>query len=257
VENAVGPGLAKALDGHYLERTPAGRAPGQASVTARIFVRGGDVAHGREIVATIRLGAAPLHRRTYKQDTGPGTLHPPLAAALAQLAAPAPTQHVLDPFCGDGTIAIETALAFPDVNVMGSDLDPTRLANAERNADRAGVPVSWRRADATEPGAVPRVDAVITNPPWDVTVRTTGRLDAFWDRLPQLLADAGRIAAIADVDLDVPSTLEKRGFELTLATRIRLAGRISHLMLTGPLPDALSTWRQRALTAKIITPTGF
>jgi 23S rRNA G2445 N2-methylase RlmL len=265
VENAVGPGLAGALDGHYLERTPAGRAPGTASITARIFVRAGDVARGSEIVATIRLGAAPLHRRAYKQDTGPGTLHPPLAAALAQLAAPKPTQHVLDPFCGDGTIAIETALAFPDAHVAGSDLDKIRLANAERNAIRAGVPVSWRRADATDTRADPRadhrVDAIITNPPWDLTVRTTGRLNAFWNQLPQLLADGGRIAAIADVGLDIPSTLEKRGFELTLGTQIRLAGRMSHLILAGtlagPLSDALSTWRQRALAAKIITPTGF
>jgi 23S rRNA G2445 N2-methylase RlmL len=254
VENAFGPGLAKTLDGQYLERTPTGRAPGTASVTARIFVRGSDV------VATIRLGATPLHRRTYKQDTGPGTLHPPLAAALAQLAAPVPNQQVLDPFCGDGTIAIETALAFPEAHVAGSDLDKTRLANAERNADRAGVLVSWRQADATARTNA-RVDAVITNPPWDLTVRTTGRLNAFWNQLPQLLADGGRIAAIADVALDIPSTLEKRGFELTLGTQIRLAGRMSHLILAGilagPLSDALSTWRQRALTAKIITPTGF
>jgi 23S rRNA G2445 N2-methylase RlmL len=257
VENAAGLGLAKTLDGHYLERTPAGRAPGPTSITARIFVRG-DVAHGSEIVATLRLGATPLHRRAYKQDTGPGTLHPPLAAALAQLAAPEPNQHVLDPFCGDGTIAIETALAFPDVNVTGSDLDKTRLANAERNAARAKTRAAWRRQDATAPGADPtRVDAVITNPPWDVTVRTTGRLDAFWNQLPRLLTDGGRIVAVADVDLDVPSTLEKRGFELTLATRIRLAGRMSHLISTGPLPDALATWRQRAVAAKIITPTGF
>src|SRR5205807_1261372 len=143
VEHAVGPRLAGELGGRYLRRTPAGRDAGSPGITARIFVRGGDV------VATLRLGAAPLHRRAYKQNTGPGTLHPPLAAALAQLAAPAPGEHVLDPFCGDGTIAIEAALAFPDAHVDGSDIDADRLANAGRNADRAGVAVAWRRADAT------------------------------------------------------------------------------------------------------------
>lgn len=249
VEHAVGPQLAAALGGRYLRRTAAGRDPGSPSITARIFVRGGDV------VATLRLGAAPLHRRAYKQDTGPGTLHPPVAAALARLAAPQPGEQVLDPFCGDGTIAIEAALAFPAAHLAGSDIDQTRLANAERNAARAGAHVSWRRQDATRLAG--GADVVVTNPPWDISVRTTGRLDAFWQRLPQLLGPSGRLAAITDADLDVPSTLTKRGVELTLATRIRLAGRVSHLMLTGPLPDAPATWRQRALAAEVVTPAGF
>jgi tRNA (guanine6-N2)-methyltransferase len=234
-------------------RTRTGRAPGTAGITARIFVRGVD------IVATIRLGAAPLHRRAYKQDTGPGTLHPPLAAALAQLAAPTAGEHVLDPFCGDGTIAIETALAFPGTQVSGSDIDGGRLTNAARNAARAGVDVLLRHADASQPTDT-TVDVI---PPWDLSVKTTGSLAAFWGQLPHRLTNGGRIAAIADSDMDVPSTLEKHGFVMALATQIRLAGRMSHLVLAAkagdaqPLPEELSSWREQAMAAGIVTATGF
>ena len=98
----------------------------------RVAVRDGAVA------AALRIAARPLHRRDWKLDTGPGTLHPPMAAALARLASPEPGRTVLDPFCGDGTIAIETALAFPEVRVVAHDLDPDRLdeRRAQRRAGR-------------------------------------------------------------------------------------------------------------------------
>jgi hypothetical protein len=43
------------------------------------------------------------------------------------------------PFCGDGTIAIETALSYPDVRVTASDIDPVRLTPAGRLCLLAGV----------------------------------------------------------------------------------------------------------------------
>src|SRR5213080_4784960 len=136
VEAAAGAALAPVLGATFVARTDAGSA-GESDVTVRLFLR------GPVAVAALRLGARPLHRRAYKQDTGPGTLHPPLAAALARLAAPAGGEHVLDPFCGDGTLAIEAALAYPDARVTGTDIDPARVANARANAQRAGVAVEF------------------------------------------------------------------------------------------------------------------
>ncbi|HEX6869578.1 MAG TPA: methyltransferase domain-containing protein, partial [Micromonosporaceae bacterium] len=207
----------------------------------------------------------------YKQDTGAGTLHPPVAAALARLACGVdePPRLLLDPFCGDGTVAIEAATSYPDAWVAGAELDPARLANARANADRARARVRLVRADAGRPpwhaGAV---DAVVTNPPWHLAVAAAGQLAGglapFWRELPRLLSRRGRVCLIADADLEPARTLVALGFDLGLQTRIRLAGRVSELVLAAPpgrsapaLPASAATWRSRAIAAGVVTQTGF
>jgi tRNA (guanine6-N2)-methyltransferase len=266
VENAIGAALAPVLGGAYLSRTADGRTAdgrgadgqdaGQPDLTVRVFVRGGTA------TVALRVADRPLHRRGYKQDTGPGTLHPPVAAALARLADPAPGATVADPFCGDGTIAIETALSYPDTRLFASDIDPVRLANAERNCERAGVDVTLSQQDAGQLGAS-GLDAVLTNPPWNLAVEARGvlhsSLDPFWRRLPELLAPTGRLCLLADVELDAPGTLRRLGYRVALATQIRLAGRVLHVIRCGPgsLPAGLARWRGKALTAGVVTETGF
>jgi 23S rRNA G2445 N2-methylase RlmL len=258
VEHAIGPLLAARLAGTYLRRTTEGREPGEPDLTVRVVVRDGGVS------AAIRLAERPLHRRAWKRDTGPGTLHPPVAAALARLADPAPGRSVLDPFCGDGTIAIETASAYPGTRVTGHDLDPARLENATHNAARAGVSVTLAQVDAGEPGTC--ADAVITNPPWNLAVDGTGTLRTglgpLWRRLPALVAPGGRFVAITDATLDAPTALAGAGFALGLAVRVRLAGRVSDVVLAArgrppELDDSLRAWWERAITAGVVTADGF
>lgn len=248
VEQAVGPPLAALLGGRYLRRSAEGREPGEPDLTVRVLVREGVV------TAAVRLGAQPLHRRDWKRDTGPGTLHPPLAAALARLAAPAPGQTVLDPFCGDGTVAIETALAFPAAQVVARDLDPVRLENTRRNAARAGVSIATEQADAGYSDGRP--DAVITNPPWNLAVDGAGSLrrglDAWWRRVPFLLHPAGRFVGITEGDQLVLGPLSRDGLEVGLFTRVRVAGRVADIVLASPggragLPDGLRRWREHAI----------
>jgi tRNA (guanine6-N2)-methyltransferase len=258
VEHAVGPALAARLGGSYLRRPAEGREPGEPDLTVRVSVRNGVA------TAAIRLAAQPLHRRDWKQDTGPGTLHPPVAAALARLASPELGETVLDPFCGDGTITIETALGFPEVRVTGHDLDPDRLANAARNAERAGVSVTLAQADAGRPGA--HADIVVTNPPWNLAVDAAGALggglDPFWRRLPGLLTRTGQFVAVTDASLEAPAALVREGIALGLATRVRLAGRVSDVVLASPthhpeLPGPMAAWRQRAIAAGVVSADGF
>jgi tRNA (guanine6-N2)-methyltransferase len=263
VENAAGRLIASLVGGFYLERSAAGRAPGDPDLTARLFVR------GETTIAALRVPHRPLHRRGYKLDTAPGTLHPPVAAALARLSVPAAGTSVRDPFCGDGTIAIETALAYPAAHVSASDLDPVRLENTRRNAERAGVRVSLSVRDAgTLTAADGPVDAVVTNPPWNLNVAGGGTmarsLRPFWRRLPDLLADTGRLVAIADADQDLPKALRAAGFRTVLGARIRLVGRLSDIVLAAPngrpepaLPQGLARWRERTIAAGVVTRSGF
>jgi tRNA (guanine6-N2)-methyltransferase len=261
VANAAGAALAPIFQGFYLERTSEGRQTGEPDLTVRIFLR------GTAAVAALRLGRRPLHRRDYKQDTGPGTLHPPVAAALARLVAD--TGVLIDPFCGDGTIAIESALSYPDALVVGSDLDPDRLAGARRNARRAQVTPLLVRADAANPPWRPgAVNAVVTNPPWNLAVEAGGQmqgtLDPLWRELPDLLSGEGRICAVTDASLEVPAALRRIGYAITLQPQIRLAGRVSHLVLGAPpgraapaIARGLADWRRRAIADGVITNEGF
>lgn len=176
---------------------------------------------------------------------------------------------VADPFCGDGTIAIETALSYPDVRVTASDIDPVRLGNAARNCARAGVEVTLSQQDA---GRLDwpelSVDAILTNPPWNVAVEARGRLrrslDLFWQQLPGLLTPAGRLCLLADVQLNAPDRLQRLNYRVMLATQARLAGRVLHVLLCAlprqvrpGIPDGLAAWRRRALAEGVVTEAGF
>ena len=153
--------------------------------------------------------------------------------------------------------------------MIGAELDPARLANARRNAALAGVRPSLVRADAARPPYRPgSIATVVTNPPWSLAVNATGALHnslaPFWRRLPPLLAPTARIAAILDADLAAPALLCKLGYQIGLQSTIRLAGRLSDLILATPpgqdpprLAPSLNAWRHRAIAANAITEHGF
>ncbi|MFI0418304.1 TRM11 family SAM-dependent methyltransferase [Spongiactinospora sp. 9N601] len=94
---------------------------------------------GTDATLMLRVAPRPLHRRAYKRHTVPGTLHPPVAAAMARLADIRPGDVVADPCCGAGTLLIEAARLQPDAVPRGYDLDPTALHAARANASAAGL----------------------------------------------------------------------------------------------------------------------
>ena len=257
-EDALGAALSSRLGGRFVSRSGADGPSSPVDLTVRVFL------DGTQATIAVRVAAAPLHRRLYKNRAERGTLHPPLAAALGLLLGPVTV--VADPFCGDATIAVELLRRDPGVQMLASDLDPARVANAVANAADSSTTPLLVRADA---GALPwrshTVDAVATNPPWNLAVDATGLLrhglDPFWPELRRVLTGAGRLAIVADEAMSLPKTLLAQGYSCPLAQQIRLAGRVSDLILAGPagtrLPADLARWRDRALAASIMTGTGF
>jgi tRNA (guanine6-N2)-methyltransferase len=265
VEDAAGPVLGRSLGAGYVSRSAgaAGWPAGGTVLTVRLFLQGTDV-H-----VALRAGARPLHRRGWKVRTGPGSLHPPVAAALARIARHPAGGLVADPFCGDGTIPVEVALADPSARVVAADLDRDRLGNASVNAAQAGVPVRFVRADAGGPLLRSgRLDQVITNPPWNRAVGAAGRAAAglapFWRQLPAAFGPHGRVAVIADAGLGTAASLRGHGYDIALVQGIRLAGRLSEILVATPpavaplpLDPVLTSWRQRAISSNIVSAEGF
>ncbi|GAB3000011.1 methyltransferase domain-containing protein [Saccharothrix stipae] len=137
VEDAVGVPLASVSGGVYRSRR-AGRVPAAGGSSWRVTI-----VDDRALLA-LRVADRPLHRRGYRVASRPGSLHPPLAAAM--LAGVRPGSTVLDPFCGTGTIPIEAALvAWPvapvihNLHIVAGDRDRAALASALINADRAAM----------------------------------------------------------------------------------------------------------------------
>jgi 23S rRNA G2445 N2-methylase RlmL len=185
LEDAVGKPLAAKMRLPYYERR-AGVAPPTGAMTWRLTIE-----DDRALLA-LRIGPAPLHRRSYRRITRPGSVHPPLAAAMIRLAQPATGSRLLDPCCGAGTIPIEAA--DHKLTIIGSDYDPAAIEAARTN----GSGITWLTADAGSlPLASGSIDLVITNPPWDRQVPAAGLFKHhFWPELRRVLHSDGRAVVL-------------------------------------------------------------
>lgn len=201
VEDAVG----SRLPGYQSRRGGVKPPPG---VTWRVTLEG-SLAR-----VAVRLGDVPLHRRPYKVASVPGTLHPPVAAAMARLAGVADRHVVLDPCCGAGTTLAES----PGRRV-GFDLDVRAAA-----ANLPGVAVAV--ADAARlPVGDRSVDRVLVNPPWGRAVQPRGGLARdlapLWRELRRVLAGDGVVAAL------LPDELAPAGFRTLRRVPIRVRGQLA------------------------------
>ncbi|MEU6786325.1 methyltransferase domain-containing protein [Nonomuraea angiospora] len=217
IEDAVGAELARPLRLPYHSRRDGARPPRDA-MSWRVTIEG-----DRALIA-LRLADRPLHRRAYKTDSIRGTLHPPVAAAMAALARLGGAGTVLDPCCGAGTTLIEAHALAPGARLLGFDHDPAALRAATANArPGGGAAFGWGVADGGRiPLAGGSVDRVLVNPPWGRQVPPRGLLardlGPLWREVRRVLAGDG--LAVALVHDGIP-----RGFALEEAVRVSLSGQ--------------------------------
>jgi len=185
-----------------------------------------------------------LHRRGYREEGGAAPLRETLAAGVLRLLGWDGSIPLADPLCGSGTFVLEAALlaarrppggkrsfAFmhwpkyrpglwqallsevertqrqPAVSLTGSDRDATVVAQAQRNAERAGVAdfVSFAQCEVQQLQAASPPGLVVTNPPYGSRLGADVELTQFYRRLGKDLSRAfprWRVALLApDPDL--------------------------------------------------------
>jgi 23S rRNA G2445 N2-methylase RlmL len=185
VADAVGAVLASRLGAVYASRR-GGAKPPPGAVDWRVTIDASGVHIG------LRGARPPLHRRPWKVASVPGTLHPPVAAAMVRLAGIRPGDVVVDPCCGAGTLLAETP---PGVFRAGSDR--AGVAAARTNAPD----VAWFTADTRRlPYPAGSVDHVLTNPPWDRQVVAHGTFAEFVREWRRVLRPGGRLTYLGPWD---------------------------------------------------------
>lgn len=167
-----------------------------------------------------------LHKRGYRAMAGQAPLKETIAASLLFLSGWNRKFALLDPLCGSGTIAIEAALyalnfapglnrrfafesmpavtprgvsetrsmlesqikADAEFSILASDIDPSVLNIARRNAEEAGV-ADWirfeqKKAESAEPFSA--IGHLITNPPYGNRLGTEEQAKALYTSLAPL-----------------------------------------------------------------------
>ena len=184
---------------------------------------------GDEAIVGVRLSSSPLHRRPYKLDSRTGTLHPPVAFAMALLSSLGDQQVVLDPFCGVGTILIESLRVESQIDCWGLDIDPEVIHKAALNSQAAKADVKFVLGDAAQiPFAAGTIDRVISNPPWGRVVGPQGKLRAgmlpFFREISRMLHPQGRTVLLVDSAGDQQESIERCGLRVLLNVPVSLFG---------------------------------
>lgn len=144
-----------------------------ADLNLRVFIE-----HDYALVG-LRIGEHALHRRPYHQQNLPGSLKPPVAAAMIQMADLQPGQVMIDPFCGTGTLVIEAALQ--GIVAVGGDILPQAVRGAQVDVPIEAAQAALFRWDARRlPFVDSSVDGIVANLPWGKQVGLPDDLPALY-----------------------------------------------------------------------------
>ena len=162
------------------------------------------------------LDDTPLHRRSWRHLRYDGQLHTPVAATMARALNAGNASLILDPFCGSGTILIESALKYPDHQHIGFDISEEAIGIAQQSAALAKVSVDFVLQDTLISGPPSKPFLLLSNPPWDEKHEIGERqMEVFIQRIAQLIqasAGGGLLlpeAMILQLDRQSSSTLQR------------------------------------------------
>lgn len=210
------------LGGRYYSRRDGAVPPAERSEWRVVL-------DGKTLWVGLRPYVVPLHRRAWRTRTVRGSLHPPVAAAMARLAGIEPGHTVLDPFCGAGTLLLEARALEPRAAYTGIDREPTAVAAARENAAVAaagGAGIRWECGDAARLNIT--ADRIITNPPWDRQV-TIGDLAPYMRQWRAVLD--GRLVAILNPQ---QAAQLARGWRVGAVYEVSVAGQHPRIVVAEP-----------------------
>ncbi|XP_075770954.1 U6 snRNA (guanine-N(2))-methyltransferase THUMPD2 isoform X4 [Pelodiscus sinensis] len=134
----------------------------------------------------------PLATREYIQTAG---LRSTIAWAMASLAEISVGAFVLDPMCGLGTILLEAAKEWPNVQYLGADINDSQLEGAHENIKASGLmdKIELLKASVVAlPLPSESVDVVISDIPFGKKFKITKDIKL----LPNILQEMERVLRV-------------------------------------------------------------
>jgi len=181
----------------------------------------------------IRLGRQPLQNREYKHSHILGSLKPPVAAAML-LLLPEKEGTIFDPFCGAGTILLESrCLGF---NAAGGDYDKDALCAARENAASAKISLNLVKWDANKlPLTDHSIKYIVTNLPWGRQVEVehdiSQKYKSFCTELSRVLDKDGTAIFLTTL----PDFIQIKNFRADLSQEISVFGQRPTLVRISPM----------------------
>lgn len=171
-------------------------------------------------------------------------LNPVIAYGMLRISNVRPGDRVLDAFCGGGTIIIEAAQVWSNLDLLGIDISPKSIEGAWRNAEAAGVKdrVRFIVGDARRLEKILpldwKVDKAISNLPFGIR---SGRMKAipgiysdFLKSLKPFLKEDSKVCLLT-VHRDLLSSIsESLNFKVIESKQILYGGLQAWIVLLVP-----------------------
>ncbi|XP_042321719.1 THUMP domain-containing protein 2 isoform X2 [Sceloporus undulatus] len=146
----------------------------------------------------------PLANRAYIKNPG---LRSTIAWAMASLAEIKAGAFVLDPTCGLGTILLEAAMEWPNVNYLGTDISDSQLQGAYSNIKAANLvdKIQLLKASVTAlPLPSESIDVVLADVPFGKKFKITKEMKLLPDvfqELERVLCAGGIVVLLLSQEL--------------------------------------------------------
>lgn len=146
----------------------------------------------------MKLYTVPMKRFAYRKYTTAASMHPSLAALLMELASNWLTEraHVLDAFCGTGTLLMERIYALPVRTAYAVDTFGDAIQGARENAGIAHMNINFVQKSFFDFTHDQKFDEIWADPPVRGK-KTKEEQDAFYGRffekILELLPEGGKI----------------------------------------------------------------
>lgn len=171
----------------------------------------------------------PLHRRVWKIGTYDAQLHSPVAAAVARIARNLGVKDIIDPFCGSGTILIESAIINPHIHHSGFDLNKEALNLAKKRANLANVNIDLYNKSAFDSSINYRDNVIVSNPPWGDKHEIVNNDAEFVFKMREILLKSE--GAVLIIPENMMGQFKKGGISLKEILRTRIRGKLAIIVM--------------------------
>ncbi|MEL6867201.1 MAG: N-6 DNA methylase [Bacteroidota bacterium] len=108
----------------------------------------------------------PLHRRPWRTHRYNGQVSTTIAAAMASQISPSLSSPIIDPFCGSGTLLIESAFIHPQTAHWGFDINEEATGIAQTAAFESQKKLNLEQRDSLQMDWSKLDYYLLSNPPW-------------------------------------------------------------------------------------------